>query len=156
MICIALDTRSRCNVPCAVSGSIPVTLGSLAAALVGAALLGRLLRVDGGLRLLIGVGTGICGASAIAAVSGVVDATRTQVAYAIATIFAMNVIGVITFPLLGRPPGGDPIFTTLTAIDAAGSRAVIAGSAAGPGLFARQDTGTLYTGRFALTVSKLQ
>jgi hypothetical protein len=37
-----------------------------------------------------------------------------------------------------------------------GSRAIIAGSAAGPGVFQRQASGTLYTGRFALTVSKLQ
>jgi uncharacterized delta-60 repeat protein len=62
----------------------------------------------------------------------------------------------ITFPRLGRPPGGEPIFTTLTAVDAAGSRAVLAGSAAGPGLLTRQESGTIYTGRFALTVTKLQ
>ena len=82
--------------------SLPVMLGSLAAALAGAALIGRLLGVDGNLRMLIGVGTGICGASAIAAVSAVVDAKRSEIAYAVATIFAFNVIGVISFPLLGR------------------------------------------------------
>jgi uncharacterized delta-60 repeat protein len=64
--------------------------------------------------------------------------------------------GGITFPRLGRPPGGQPIYTTLTAVDAAGSRAVIAGSAAGPGVFVRGLTGTTYTGRFALTVTKLR
>ena len=37
-----------------------------------------------------------------------------------------------------------------------GSRAIIAGSAAGPGVFLRTGGGTIYTGRFALTVSKLQ
>ena len=37
-----------------------------------------------------------------------------------------------------------------------GSRAIIAGSAAGPGVFLRQAAGTIYTGRFALTVSKLR
>jgi hypothetical protein len=63
----------------------------------------------------------------------------------------------ITYPLLGRPPGGDPIYTTLGAIDATGSRAIIAGSAAGPGQLIRGGAaGTLYTGRFAFTVSKLQ
>ena len=65
--------------------------------------------------------------------------------------------GGLTFPLLGRPPGGDPIYTTLDAIDANGPRAIIAGSAAGPGQLVRGGAaGTLYTGRFALTVSKLQ
>jgi uncharacterized delta-60 repeat protein len=63
----------------------------------------------------------------------------------------------ITYPLLGRPPGGDPIYTTLDAIDANGPRAIIAGSAAGPGQLIRGNpAGTLYTGRFAFTVSKLQ
>jgi uncharacterized delta-60 repeat protein len=65
--------------------------------------------------------------------------------------------GGVTYPLLGRPPGGDPIYTTFDAIDAAGSRAVIAGSAAGPGQLIRGGAaGTLYTGRFALTVSRLK
>jgi uncharacterized delta-60 repeat protein len=65
--------------------------------------------------------------------------------------------GGVTYPLLGRPPGGDPIYTTFDAIDAAGSRPVIAGSAAGPGALIRGNpAGTLYTGRFALTVSRLK
>jgi hypothetical protein len=64
--------------------------------------------------------------------------------------------GGLTYPLLGRPPGGDPVYTTLDAIDAAGGKAVIAGSAAGPGALIRGSAGTLYTGRFALTVSRLQ
>jgi uncharacterized delta-60 repeat protein len=65
--------------------------------------------------------------------------------------------GGVTYPLLGRPPGGDPIYTTIDAIDAAGSHPVIAGSAAGPGQLIRGNpAGTLYTGRFALTVSRLR
>ena len=44
-------------------------LGTLAACLAAAFFYGRLLGVVGDLRTLIGVGTGICGASAIAAVS---------------------------------------------------------------------------------------
>jgi uncharacterized delta-60 repeat protein len=63
----------------------------------------------------------------------------------------------ITYPLLGRPPGGDPIYTTFDAIDANRTRAIIAGSAAGPGQLLRGGSaGTIYTGRFALTVSKLK
>jgi uncharacterized delta-60 repeat protein len=65
--------------------------------------------------------------------------------------------GGITYPLLGRPPGGEPIYTTLDAIDASGTRAILAGSAAGPGQLIRGGAaGTVYTGRFALTVSKLK
>ena len=64
--------------------------------------------------------------------------------------------GGLTYPLLGRPPGGAPIYTTIDAIDVAGSRPVFAGSAAGPGALVRGASGTLYTGRFAFTVSKLR
>jgi uncharacterized integral membrane protein (TIGR00698 family) len=82
--------------------SLPVMLGSLAAALVGAAVLGRLLGIGGTLTTLIGVGTGICGASAIAAVSGIVAATGVEIGYAISTIFLFNVAAVILFPPIGH------------------------------------------------------
>jgi uncharacterized integral membrane protein (TIGR00698 family) len=82
--------------------SLPVMLGTLAVALGGAALIGRLLAVSPTLRALVGVGTGICGASAIAAVSGVVEATTLETAYAISTIFVFNLVAVIAFPPIGR------------------------------------------------------
>ena len=82
--------------------SLPVMLGTLAVALVGAAVVGRLLSVSPRLRALIGVGTGICGASAIAAVSGIVGATGTEISYAISTIFVFNVAAVLLFPPLGH------------------------------------------------------
>ncbi len=82
--------------------SLPVMLGTLAVALAGAALLGRVLAVSPRLRALIGVGTGICGASAIAAIAGIVEATGTEVAYAISTIFVFNIVAVLLFPPLGH------------------------------------------------------
>ena len=82
--------------------SLPVLLGTLAVALGGAALLGRLLGIGRDLRTLIGVGTGICGASAIAATDAVIDASEGDVSYAIATIFTFNVAAVLTFPSLGH------------------------------------------------------
>ena len=82
--------------------SLPVMLGTLAAALAGAVVLGRLLAVSPRLRTLIGVGTGICGASAIVAVSGIVEATETEIAYAISTIFVFNLVAILLFPALGR------------------------------------------------------
>lgn len=53
-------------------------------------------------RLLIGVGTGICGASAIAATQAVVKAKESQVAYAIGTIFSFNIVAVLAFPQIGH------------------------------------------------------
>jgi uncharacterized integral membrane protein (TIGR00698 family) len=82
--------------------SLPVLLGTLALALLAAWGVGRLLGIDGDLRTLIGVGTGICGASAIAATTAVIGAAEADVAYAISTIFAFNVIAVLTYPTLGH------------------------------------------------------
>jgi uncharacterized delta-60 repeat protein len=63
----------------------------------------------------------------------------------------------ITYPILGRPPGGDPVYTTLGAVDTDGSRVVTAGEAAGPGPLTRSLGGsTVFGGRFALTVSRLR
>jgi uncharacterized integral membrane protein (TIGR00698 family) len=85
--------------------SLPVMLGTLAVALVGAAVLGRALRVSPRLRTLVGVGTGICGASAIAAVSRIIEASEGEIAYAISTIFLFNIVAVVLFPPLGRAFG---------------------------------------------------
>jgi uncharacterized integral membrane protein (TIGR00698 family) len=82
--------------------SLPVMLGTLAVALGGAWLLGRLLRIPGGVRTLVGVGTAICGASAIAAVTAVVEVSEVDVAYAMGTIFTFNIVGVLLFPVLGH------------------------------------------------------
>ncbi len=84
------------------AASLPVMVGSLSVALAGAALLGRALGIDRDLRTLIGVGTGICGASAIAATDAVIDAPEADVTYAVATIFLFNVAAVLSFPTLGR------------------------------------------------------
>ena len=85
--------------------SLPVMLGTLSLALLAAWGVGRLLGISGDLRTLIGVGTGICGASAIAATTAVIGAAEADVAYAISTIFAFNVIAVLTYPVLGHLMG---------------------------------------------------
>jgi uncharacterized integral membrane protein (TIGR00698 family) len=85
--------------------SLPVMLGTLAVCLSAAWLYGRLLGIPRDLRTLIGVGTGICGGSAIAAVSPVIEAASTDVAYAISTIFLFNIAAVVVFPLVGHAIG---------------------------------------------------
>lgn len=82
--------------------SLPVLLGTLAVALLGAWLVGRALGVRGDTQILIGVGTAICGASAIAAATAVLKPKGGQVAYALGTIFTFNVIAVLVFPPLGH------------------------------------------------------
>jgi uncharacterized membrane protein YadS len=85
--------------------SLPVMLGTLAACLAATFFYGRLLGVVGDLRTLIGVGTGVCGASAIAAVSPVIEASSTDIAYAVSTIFLFNITAVLVFPVVGHALG---------------------------------------------------
>lgn len=82
--------------------SLAVMLGTLVITLFAAYVLGRLLRIERVLRALIGVGTAICGASAIAATSGVIGAEEPYIAYAISTVFLFNIVAVLTFPPLGH------------------------------------------------------
>jgi uncharacterized integral membrane protein (TIGR00698 family) len=82
--------------------TLPVTLVTIAVALACAPVLGRLLHVDRGVRALIGVGTAICGASAIAAVASVTDPPEEDVSLAIATIFTYNILAVLVFSPLGH------------------------------------------------------
>jgi uncharacterized integral membrane protein (TIGR00698 family) len=85
--------------------SVPVLLGTLAAALGMAWVAGRLLGLRGDTRTLIGVGTAICGASAIAATDAVIGADEADVSYAIATIFTFNIVAVLLYPSLGHVLG---------------------------------------------------
>jgi uncharacterized integral membrane protein (TIGR00698 family) len=84
------------------AASLPVMLGTLAVCLVAAWLLGRLLRIADPLRTLIGTGTGICGASAIAAVGPALAADATEMAYAVSTIVVYNVLAAVLFPAIGH------------------------------------------------------
>ncbi len=82
--------------------SLPVMLATLLGALAMSVIVGRTLGVHERLRTLIGVGTAICGASAIGAVSGVIAATETEIAYAISTIFVFNLASVLLYPAIGH------------------------------------------------------
>ncbi|MFA7216314.1 MAG: putative sulfate exporter family transporter, partial [Bacillota bacterium] len=63
---------------------------------------GRLIGIDGNEQTLIGIGTAICGGSAIAAAAPVISASDEEVAKAISTIFLFNVLAVFVFPLAGH------------------------------------------------------
>jgi len=82
--------------------SLAVMLTTLAAALLVAWVLGRVLKVDRKLTALVGVGTGICGGSAIAAIAPIIEADDDEIAFSISTVFLFNIIAVVVFPLLGH------------------------------------------------------
>jgi uncharacterized integral membrane protein (TIGR00698 family) len=70
-----------------------------------ALLVGRAMGVDWRMRLLIGIGTVICGGSAIAALAPVVRAKAEDIAYSISVIFLFNMLAVIIFPGVGHMIG---------------------------------------------------
>ncbi|CAN5880398.1 putative sulfate exporter family transporter [soil metagenome] len=67
--------------------------------------LGRLLRVPRAVTILITVGTAICGGSAIAAVAPVIAAPDEDTSLALVTVFLLNAIALVVFPLIGRAVG---------------------------------------------------
>jgi len=82
--------------------SLSVTLVTLALAFLSAWALGRWLGVHDKLKILIGVGTAICGGSAIAAVTPIIKPDEHDTAFAISTIFLFNLVAVLLFPPLGH------------------------------------------------------
>lgn len=82
--------------------SLYVTIFTLSAAFISAYGFGKLMGIPTKLKSLIGVGTAICGGSAIAAISPIIEASEMEVAYSISTIFLFNIIAVLIFPPLGH------------------------------------------------------
>lgn len=87
------------------SASLAVMVFTLSAAFLTAYFVGRALKIEAKVGTLIGVGTAICGGSAIAATAPVIDANEEEVAYSISTIFLFNIIAVFLFPALGHLMG---------------------------------------------------
>lgn len=85
--------------------ALPVMLGTLGLALLAGPIIGRWLGVGYHTRTLITVGAGICGASAIAAISAVIGASSSAIAISVAVIFVYNVLATLLFPALGHLMG---------------------------------------------------
>jgi len=82
--------------------SIVVTLTSLIAVIVCAAILTKLFKVKSTVGTLIASGTGICGGSAIAAMAPTIGATSSEIAVALGTVFSLNAVALFIFPPLGH------------------------------------------------------
>ena len=82
--------------------SLYVMIFTLSAAFITAYGFGRLMGIPLKLTSLIGMGTAICGGSAIAAISPIIEAEDKDIAYSISTIFMFNVIAVLIFPPIGH------------------------------------------------------
>ena len=90
--------------------SLPIIVSTIATSLIIAFLLCRILKIPGKISTLVGVGSSICGGSAIAATAPVIDADDEEVAQAISVIFFFNVLAALIFPSFGKLIG----FNTLS------------------------------------------
>lgn len=85
--------------------SLFVMTFTLLVAFGGGYYLGKLFGMNWKLSGLISAGTGICGASAVAAIAPTIEAEAKDIAYAISATFIFDIIMVIFFPIWGRQLG---------------------------------------------------
>ena len=83
------------------SSSLPIIISTISTSLIVANILAKVINIPTKIATLIGVGSSICGGSAIAATAPVIDAHDDEIAQAISVIFLFNVIAALIFPTLG-------------------------------------------------------
>jgi len=84
------------------SMALYIAVVCMTAAFLTVTVLARLLRVPTRLAALLGVGTAVCGNSAIMATSPVIDAEDREIGFAIGTITLFGTTSLLLFPLVGR------------------------------------------------------
>ena len=91
--------------------SILYTIVGITLTILAGSLLGRLCGVDSRTSQLISFGTAICGGSAIAAMAPVIKARNEDVAVSLVTVFALNAVALVAFPIVGHLTSlSDPAF----------------------------------------------
>ena len=83
------------------SSSLPIIISTITTSLIVAFVLCKLLKIPSKIATLIGVGSSICGGSAIAATAPVIEADDEEIAQAISVIFLFNILAALIFPTLG-------------------------------------------------------
>lgn len=81
--------------------SLPVIISTILTSLIVAYVIFKMTNIPSNIAVLIGVGSSICGGSAIAAAAPVIKADDQDIAQAISTVFFFNVIAAFVFPTLG-------------------------------------------------------
>lgn len=87
--------------------SLPIIICTIGISLIMAFLINKLIKMPSKVATLIGVGSSICGGSAIAATAPVIDADEEEVAQSISVIFLFNVLAALLFPSFGQLVGFD-------------------------------------------------
>lgn len=81
--------------------SLPIIISTITTSLVIAYVMHRVMHIPSNVSTLIGIGSSICGGSAIAATAPVIHADEDEVAQAISVIFFFNLIAAVLFPIMG-------------------------------------------------------
>lgn len=81
--------------------SLPIIVCTISTSLIISWVLHRVMHIPGKISTLVGVGSSICGGSAIAATAPVIGADDEEVAQSISVIFFFNVLAAILFPAFG-------------------------------------------------------
>lgn len=87
--------------------SLPIIICTIGISLIMAFLINKFIKMPSKVATLIGVGSSICGGSAIAATAPVIDADEEEVAQSISVIFLFNVLAALLFPSFGQLIGFD-------------------------------------------------
>ena len=87
--------------------SLPIIVCTISASLITAFILQKAVKIPANISTLVGVGSSICGGSAVAATAPVIDAGDEEVAQAISVIFFFNVLAALIFPVFGKLVGFD-------------------------------------------------
>lgn len=82
--------------------SLLISLPTISVAFLAAFAMGYLLKAPKILTVLVGMGTAICGGSAIAAASPILEADEEDMALSLSTIFFFNILAVFIFPFFGH------------------------------------------------------
>lgn len=85
--------------------SLPVIICTISTSLIVAFIMMKVLKIKSKTACLIGVGSSICGGSAIAATAPVIDADDEDVAKSISVIFFFNILAALIFPIFGYSIG---------------------------------------------------
>lgn len=121
--------------------SLPIIIATVLIALLLSFFLSKALKLDSKMATLVGVGSSICGGSAVAATAPIIEADDEEIAQAISVIFLFNILAALIFPSLGEILGlsneGFGLFAGTAVND---TSSVTAAAAAWDGVHPEADT----------------
>lgn len=118
------------------SKSLPVIVSTISTSLIMSFIMMKVLGMDSKVSTLIGVGSSICGGSAIAATAPVIGANDKEIAQSISVIFLFNVLAALIFPTLGHAIGfGSEGFAVFAGTAVNDTSSVTAAASTAEGIF---------------------